>query len=72
MTENKEVLKKRKIRWDAAAPQWSPNGQTPRYDAPGSAQHHFCGIVPKMHNLDLILRNHDKPNGGTFYKITDQ
>lgn len=33
----------------------------PEYEAPRSTQYHFCGIFPKLHNLDLVMRNHDKP-----------
>ena len=33
-------------------------------------QHHFVIFLPKMHNLNLILRKHKtKPNGGILYKI---
>ena len=34
---------------------------TPEYEAPRSTQYHFCGIFPKLHNHDLVMRNHDKP-----------
>lgn len=32
-----------------------------KYEASRSIQYHFCGILSKLHNLNLAMKNHDKP-----------